>query len=923
MICAVVLGMMAVAGAASGTIHSDGTDVHDLHPSTAVSYSYHKLSQSEMSGLRATFGDRDPFTDYNVIVDGHGTGLAPPTAGAWDSMVGSLNVVDSIEADESSLPSSFDLSTSPTFPAVGDQARQPSCAAWAATYYAYGFAEANDLEWTQAKAGSPDQLMSPGWTYNKVNGGRDSGSWTDDNMFILRDWGGATLATMPYDDTEYMDWGSPSAFREAPEHRADEVFYIPYSSSTTIDDIKVLVTEGTLVTFALDANEFIPGLADNYVISSSEYSSSSLNHAQTIVGFDDSVGDDGDTGAFRVVNSWGADWGQGGFYWFTYDAIRELGTMGLLHLNYISDVPDYSPQLVATWHFNSPPSRSAGFELGLGVPSSPSATKVPFYAEDRSASHTFPTYMCLDVTEFSDLYAASDDPFYLEVGSSSARGTISSFKVQEHLGGFEAGRADRTSAQSTDVPKATPGIVTVSLPHGDPISVEDALDRSPLMVGAPTEVQWVGVDHMSVDGQDSLQSGDAGDGEATAFSLSVTGPVDVSFKWKVSSESGGDTLSFEIIETGVGDSIDGDHGWALMSYFVGDGSHTLVWSYTKDSSGSELADTAWVDSIEISAPPIDFSLETFYTCLAGAPLTVTPMDVVNPASSELVFSYDWGDGSPVSVGDPESDHSATHTYASPGEYDLAVTMEDDAFNSVTRGAEVRVGDSNQRPVVESFGVSPESDYHEPYSAVQFTVAASDPDGNPITVTVSIPSLGVTLEDTKTSTPETTVTFEFDYTCPLGDEAAYEVVATAQDDAEHLTGSWDSRTVDLLVNSLPVPSLAVEPVDPMTGEMVEFDASGSYDAETSSEDLEARWDWDSDGTWDTEWSGALQASHCYLVPGSYVITVEVRDGNGLSSAATTEVDVSGEPIPEFSVTLIPVVAMLLLFVAMARRRRSRH
>lgn len=123
--------------------------------------------------------------------------------------------------------------------------------------------------------------------------------------------------------------------------------------------------------------------------------------------------------------------------------------------------------------------------------------------------------------------------------------------------------------------------------------------------------------------------------------------------------------------------------------------------------------------------------------------------------------------------------------------------------------------------------------------------------------------------------------------------------------------------------MPVPSLAVEPVDPMTGEMVEFDASGSYDAETSSEDLEARWDWDSDGTWDTEWSGALQANHCYLVPGSYVITVEVRDGNGLSSAATTEVDVSGEPIPEFSVTLIPVVAMLLLFVAMARRRRSRH
>ncbi len=34
-----------------------------------------------------------------------------------------------------------------------------------------------------------------------------------------------------------------------------------------------------------------------------------------VIGFDDNKGG----GAFEVMNSWGEDWGNNGFFWITYD----------------------------------------------------------------------------------------------------------------------------------------------------------------------------------------------------------------------------------------------------------------------------------------------------------------------------------------------------------------------------------------------------------------------------------------------------------------------------------------------------------------------------------------------------------------------------------------------------------------------------
>ena len=919
--CMMLLSLVSVAIAASVLASSGDLSPPDNAFSPEVRFSYHSLTAAEMVDLSGRFGVHDPSLDYNTIIEGHGTGLAPPSSEGWQSMVGSLNVLDSVEADMESVPSSFDLSTEPTFPAVGNQASQPSCAAWAATYYAYGFAEATDLGWMEASSGVPGQLMSPAWTYSRVNGGRDSGSSMDENMFVVRDWGVATLATMPFDDTEYLDWGSPSAFREAPEHRADEVFYIPYSGSATIDEIKVLVSEGTLVTFALDALQFSPGFADgNYILSAAEYSSNDLNHAQTIVGFDDSVADDGEVGAFRVVNSWGSEWGEDGFYWFTYEALLELGTIDALYLNYITDIPDYSPQLVAAWHFNAAPSRSADVEVGLGFAISPIVSKSPFFTRDRSASHLYPTYMCLDVSEFADDYYSSDGSFFLDIGSSPSKGVISSFKVEYYSGGFIPGAATRTTVQSEDVPKATPGSVSVTLPQHEPVPASEALDSESLSFIPTGEVQWVGVNHASAGDGDSIQSGDVGDGEATPIAISVFGPAQVSFMWKVSSQSGSDVLRFEIPEAGVSESISGDHDWSEMFYSIDEGAYTLMWSYSKDSSVSERDDTAWVDSVSVSTQLPDFSLEPLYAATSGIPVLVTPIAISNPMSSGLEFWFDWGDDSPLDQGDPEEGYSASHIYAEPGRYTLAVSLEDEYSYMVVHAAEVEVGDQNARPMIHSATVSPSSDYHEPGSIVTFNVAVSDLEGDSVSVSIEISTLEAVMEETMATDPGESVLFSFDYTCPLGSEVPYLVSVTASDDAEHsLLGGWDSTTFTMLVNTPPAAQLESSVTSASTGESVSFDASGSYDAESASPSLEFRWDWESDGVWDTNWDGDASSAHAFAAPGTYLVTVEVRDANSLVASSSVEVTVTGEPIPEFSVVLIPVIAILIVFAAVRRRR----
>lgn len=105
-----------------------------------------------------------------------------------------------------------------------------------------------------------------------------------------------------------------------------------------------------------------------------------------------------------------------------------------------------------------------------------------------------------------------------------------------------------------------------------------------------------------------------------------------------------------------------------------------------------------------------------------------------------------------------------------------------------------------------------------------------------------------------------------------------------------------------------------------GDSVLFDASMSENVVSQNNLLEYRWDWNTDGTYDTNWTNESSAEHSFTEAGEYIVTVQVRDPAGLVSEATTTVYVD-VAVPEFRAASIMVV-VLALFVLAAYRRKLR-
>jgi len=446
-----------------------------------VTVTSHPATQSEIDELKSRLGVRDPNRNYNEIIDGHGTGLALPTEEEYAQMVGSLRIVDQASSPEP-LAASFDLSTDSCFPAVGNQGAQGSCAAWAATYYASGYVIGKNYNWTLAHIGYIDQLLSPAWTYNKCNGGADYGSWMDANMYVTQTVGCSRMRQMMYNMRDPVSWGTEAAWRDAPPYRANNIYSLPLSIST----LKTIVALGNPVTFAFDASSYGNFGSDDVLGSGAMLPN--VNHANTIVGYDDSKRDaeTGEVGAFKIVNSWGYSWGpdNNGYYWMTYQAF--LGSWNPRALNYIDcRYVNNHPQLIGVWRLDPQPDRSASVKLGIGPHSSPLATRVPRWNGSSNVMHQFPGFMCLDITEFFGMWMSQANDFYLDIGDATNDGTITSFKVEYYEDGYVPGNPTIISSESPDTPRNTPGYVALSFTNPSSTLIDDADQSFVIYQGIP------------------------------------------------------------------------------------------------------------------------------------------------------------------------------------------------------------------------------------------------------------------------------------------------------------------------------------------------------------------------------------------------------------------------------------------------------
>ena len=103
---------------------------------------------------------------------------------------------------------------------------------------------------------------------------------------------------------------------------------------------------------------------------------------------------------------------------------------------------------------------------------------------------------------------------------------------------------------------------------------------------------WFAQDRVTIGDGPSLQSGAIADSEESRIQVSLQGPGAFSFFWKISAE-GADPVSFWVDGEQI-HSIRGETDWEEVHFPVRWGTHTLSWTYRKDSSISVGEDAAWL-----------------------------------------------------------------------------------------------------------------------------------------------------------------------------------------------------------------------------------------------------------------------------------------------------------------------------------------
>ncbi|MDP2827051.1 MAG: M12 family metallo-peptidase [Sulfuricellaceae bacterium] len=166
---------------------------------------------------------------------------------------------------------------------------------------------------------------------------------------------------------------------------------------------------------------------------------------------------------------------------------------------------------------------------------------------------------------------------------------------------------------------------------------------------------WAVASDDKSEGSYSLKSGAILNSQKAQIEVTKTFTAgSVSFAQRVSSESGYDFLRFYI--DGVKQQEwSGEQAWATVIYPLSAGSHTLRWSYEKDSNLISGSDAAWIDAVSLPAESVAPPL-TAPACT----LTASPSSISAGATSTLTANctpaataYTWtntGFGATVSGG---------------------------------------------------------------------------------------------------------------------------------------------------------------------------------------------------------------------------------------------------------------------------------
>lgn len=211
------------------------------------------------------------------------------------------------------LPSSKDLSE--WFPVPGNQGRQGSCVAWSVGYGLKSYQEAVERKQKPTDANS---TYSPSYIYNQIKLGTctTGGSYVYQAMEMLKTEGTCKMIDFPYNE-DVCDLVPNQNIKS----KASNFRIADFRTVDTKNDmaVKSQLSSNFPIVILMPIDTGFSNLRYNEIYNGPNGQNEGF-HAMVVVGYDDS------RSAYKLLNSWGTNWGTNGYAWISYSAFRNLVT---------------------------------------------------------------------------------------------------------------------------------------------------------------------------------------------------------------------------------------------------------------------------------------------------------------------------------------------------------------------------------------------------------------------------------------------------------------------------------------------------------------------------------------------------------------------------------------------------------------------
>ncbi len=215
-------------------------------------------------------------------------------------------------------------------PPVGNQS-VGNCTCWATGYNMKTYQEGQEHGWGPAQLANYDNIVSPKFLYNQVNGGGDTGAWSYMVMDLIADKGACSWTDMP-EDSDWWTFPNRPQFEAAQPYRGNggaQFFFWGMGNAGDLElaAMKAYLDAGNVFVIEVPVyyDSFVNVTGPEYLIDEPAVGDVLYGyHAICVSGYDDDKQDNGanTVGGFEFVNSWSTCWGDSGFAWFSYEFVR-------------------------------------------------------------------------------------------------------------------------------------------------------------------------------------------------------------------------------------------------------------------------------------------------------------------------------------------------------------------------------------------------------------------------------------------------------------------------------------------------------------------------------------------------------------------------------------------------------------------------